>query len=41
MESSLPDKQRTIQTLSHILQTLQFTWNISTNDEQYIQRATS
>ena len=36
MESSLPDKQRTIQTSSHVLWTLQFIWDISTNDEQYI-----
>jgi len=41
MESGLSNKQRTIQTLSHILQTLQFIWNVSINDEQYIQKATS
>ena len=38
MESCIPDQQRAIQTTSHVFRTMQFTGNISTNNEQYIPR---
>ena len=33
MESYIPDKQRTIQTIGHILWTMQFTRNIPKDDK--------
>ena len=41
IESYLLDKQRPIQTASHVLWIIQFTRNISKNNEQHIQRITS
>ena len=38
MESGLFNKQRTIQTIDHILWTVQLTRNVPKNDEQHIQR---
>jgi len=38
MESSFPYKQRIIQTTSDVFQIIQFAWNISKNDEQYLLR---
>ena len=40
MESYIPDQQRPIQTTSYIFRTMQFTGNVSTNNEQYILRTT-
>jgi len=41
MESGLFDKQRTIQTKSDILWTIQLTRNISTNDDKHFLRTTT
>ena len=38
MESSLFDKQKTIQTESDVLWTVQLTRNISTDDDKYLLR---
>ena len=40
MESCLFNKQRPIQTTSHVLWIVQFTRNIPKNDEQYLSRTT-
>ena len=40
MESYLLDKQRSIQTTSHIFWIMQFTRNIPKNNKQYIQETT-
>ena len=41
MEGYILDKQRTIQTSSNVLQTMQFTRNLSKNDEQHFPEITS
>ena len=41
MESGLFDKQRTIQTESDVLWTVQLTRNISTDDDKYLPRTTT
>ena len=40
MESSFPDKQGAIWTISNIFQTMQFTGNILENNEQHFLRVT-
>ena len=41
MEGCIPDQQRTIRTSSDVLRTMQFTGNISKDDEQHFLRTTS
>ena len=41
MESGLFDKQRTIQTKSDVLWTMQLTRNISIGDDKYLLRTTT
>ena len=41
MESGFFDKQRTIQTESDVLWTVQLTRNISTDDDKYLPRTTT
>ena len=41
MEGGFPYEQRIIQTPSDVLWTMQFTRNISKNDEQHFPRTTS
>ena len=38
VESCILNQQRTIQTTSHVFQTMQLAGNISMNDEQYFPR---
>jgi len=41
MEGCIPNQQRTIQTSSDVFQTMQFTRNLSKNDEQHFLETTS
>ena len=41
MEGCVLNKQGTIQTISHVLWTVQFTGNVLEDDEQYLSRVTS
>ena len=40
MESSVSNEQEIIRTTSDVFWIMQFTWNISKNDEQYLLRTT-